>query len=69
MSIILKRNHETLKTVLGNWIKKDSIIYIDEWKIYKNVCEVLEILEYKSANHKEWFLCPDTDVHTQNPKF
>ena len=41
MNIILKINHETLKTVLGTWIKKDSIIYTDEWKAYKKVCEEL----------------------------
>ena len=30
MNIVLKRNHETLKTLLKTWIKKDSIIYADE---------------------------------------
>ena len=30
MNIVLKRNHETLKTVLRTWIKKDLIIYADE---------------------------------------
>ena len=57
-----------LKTILKPWIKKDSIIYINKWKAYKKIYEELEFLEHRTVCHRDWFLDPDTGVHTQEIK-
>ena len=34
MTMVEKRNTETIENVLETWVRKDYIIHTDEWKAY-----------------------------------
>lgn len=56
------RTSATLKSVIKEWVHKDTTIYTDCWKGYNDLDK--EGFSHWTVNHSYYFVDPDTGVHT-----
>ena len=62
MIMVEKRNAETKKK--KNWADRNLKIHTDEWSVYGPVIKNLGFQEHKTVCHKNFFVNPETAVHT-----
>lgn len=60
----LYRNSKKIDAIIEKYVEKESTIYTDMWRGYKNLSNLG--YNHKTVNHSENFLNPiDRDIHTQ----
>ena len=66
MTLVEKRDTETIEAVIGTWVEDDTVIYTDEWRAYKSAIANLKMKGHRMVCHKKWFVDPITKIHIQS---
>ena len=64
MEIVDRRDAATLIPIIERHVAPGSIIYSDQWRAYAQLANN-QNYTYASVNHSEYFVDPETGVHTQ----
>lgn len=63
---VLNRNSDTLKKIISEYIRENTLIITDEWRAYKSAINQLTSFEHRTINHTLNFVSPnDVLIHTQ----
>lgn len=60
---VKKRTAKTIKKVMKKYIKKESIIFSDEWRGYIMCKDIFQA--HLTVNHSKHYVDPVTSAHTQ----
>ena len=66
MQVVSQRNAATLLPIIQQHVAPGTIIHSDEWRAYRRVRNLPNVVSYQTVNHSIQFVNPVTGVHTLN---
>ena len=65
LQLVRRRDARTLLTIIRRHVQPGSLVYTDEWAVYRQMQRVLGF-NHQTVNHSVNFVDPITGVHTQH---